>query len=221
MLKDFFELHHIGVVFLGSFNPVIIQPFWLANKKLIRDVEAKNAVVDIVHQDITRFSLDWLTIEVTPNRFTLKTTQEPFFEPMKDLILSLFSILQETPLQAVGINHLRYYALPNEERYYGFGDKLVPLSLWKEALVDPRLINLEIVEQKRKDKLPGSFSIKIQPSDLQLSTPFGVLITTNDHLGLSSPKGEREGEIIETFSNNWASSLQRSSEVINSIDSKL
>lgn len=221
MLNDFLQIHSLIVVFVGEFNPVIIQPFWLASKKLIREQEAQTANIEIIHREIVRFSLDWVHIEVTTNRLELRSTQEPYFEPLKDLAISIFEVLSETPLRAVGINNLKYFALPDKERYYHFGNKLAPLDNWSGSLKDPRLMTVEILEQKRADGLEGNYRVRVQPSDIKLSTEFGVLINTNDHLQISAESTGRNGEVIKLFGDNWTSSQKRSSDIVEDIWKKI
>jgi hypothetical protein len=215
MLNEYLQIYTFSTVVIGDFNPVIVQPSWLSNKKLIREQEAQNAKIEIIHNEITKFSIDWATFEISRDRFEIRTTQEPYFDPIKDLFVSIFQILKETPIRTVGFNHLKYYALPDEDRYYKFGNKLAPLNNWTDSLNDPRLINLEIIELKRKDKQEGQYRIKIQPSDIKLSTNYGILININDHFVVEN------NDLIKTISNNWKNSFNRSSEVAETIWSKV
>jgi len=107
MLNNYLQIHTASVVFVGEFNPVIIQPFWLANKKLIRDQEAQDAKVEIIHNEIVKFEIDWARFEITKDRFEIRTSQEPYFEPMRDLVISIFEILKETPISALVSNNLK------------------------------------------------------------------------------------------------------------------
>jgi hypothetical protein len=220
MLNDYLEIYRISAVFIGEFNPVIIQPFWLANKKLIMETEAQNAKVEIIHNEIVRFDIGWAKVEITKNRFEIRTSEEAYFEPLKDLAISIFDILKETPITALGINHLKYYALTDADTYYRFGDKLAPLSNWKDVLNDPRMSFFEIIEQKRKDGLKGKFRVRIHGSDVKLSTPYGVLVSLNDHYSAEQGQ-EREGEMVKLLGNKWKSSMDRSFEIAESIWSKI
>jgi hypothetical protein len=213
MLHDYLQVYTVSIVFIGDFNPAIAQPFWLASKKLIREQEAQSALVEVIHDEITKFKLDWLNVEVTRERFELKTSQEPYFEPMKDLAISIFRVLSETPIKALGINHLKYFALTDEKAYYEFGNKLAPLNNWNDFISNPKMMNLEIIESKRKDGLNGSFRIRIQPSDIKLATQYGVLINVNDHYGLENNSKGRNGEMINILGENWQKSVERAENV--------
>src|SRR5690606_31806467 len=163
-----------SIVLIGDFNPAIVQPFWLANRKLIREKEAQNAKMGVVHNEISKFNIDWAHFEITRMRFEIKTTKEPYFEPLRDLIVEIFKILKETSIKNVSINHLRYYDLRDKERHFNFGNKLVPLNNWTEYLRDPRLQTLNIVEKERQDGRKGHYRVTIQSPDIDLSTKYGV-----------------------------------------------
>lgn len=217
MLHDYLQIYTLSIVVNGEFNPIIIQPFWLANKKLIREQEAQGAKVEIMHNEIVKYSLDWLKIEATRNRIEFKTSQEPFFEPLRDLVISLFEILSEAPVHAIGVNHLKYFALPDKDRYFEFGNRLAPLKNFNNSLNNPRMLALEILEQKRKDKINGTYRIRIQPSDIKLSTEFAVLININDNMMLEPGQSHREGNMLKIFASNWVNSRERATEAIENI----
>jgi len=221
MIKDFLQIQTLSLVFLGEFNPVIIQPFWLSSKKLIREQEAQTAKIELIHNELVRYELDWVFVEISKNRFVLKTSKEPYFEPLKDLGLSIFEILKETPIKALGINHIFHYALTNEKTYYEFGNKLAPLSNWNSFLNDPRMLQLEILEEKRKDGLEGYYRVRIQPSDQKLNTKYGLSININDHFSLKSGETGRNKELLNSLKNNWIASSKRAIEVTEELWKKL
>jgi hypothetical protein len=215
------QIYTLAIVLIGDFNPVIMSPIWLSSKGLIREEEARKAKVELIHNDITRYELSWARVEVTQKRFEIRTSQEPYFEPLKDLAISIFDILRETPLNTVGINHLLYYAISREETYYEFGNKFAPLVNWKDILNEPRVLGLDIIELKRKDGLKGKFRVKLSPSDIPLATPFGVLIHTNDEVGLQLGETGKDREIIKHLANMWRPSMERANKVVEYIWSKL
>ena len=57
MFENILEIETFSIVFVGDFNPVILQPFWLANKGLIRESEATNAKVEVIHNEVVKFEL--------------------------------------------------------------------------------------------------------------------------------------------------------------------
>lgn len=211
-VNDFVEIKTIHLVFAGDFNPSIIQPFWLANKGLIRDSEAQDAKVEIIHNEFVRFSFDWVTIEVRQDRFDIQSSQEPYFSIVKDLCIGIFNSLKETPIKGLGINHIWHCNLRNSESYFEFGNKLAPLINF-DFLNNARMIHLDIIEQKRSDNKPGSYRIRIEPTD-KASTNFGVAININDHFGLDVNNTGRGGEMLKILKENFDSSLERCKDVV-------
>ena len=201
MLNDYLQIYKCSIVVVGSFNPAIIQPFWLAQKKLIREQEAQNAEIDMIHTGIARFKLEWCEFEILNDRFEIKSTQQHMFSAMRDLIISIFNILKETPVQAYGINHVLYYAFPDQKRYYDIGVRLGTLNNWDGILTDPRMFSVEIGEMKRNDGKDGSYRIRVQPSDIKLPLGFGIMVAINDHIQFKENKNGKEfaSSITETF----------------------
>lgn len=215
MLNEYIQIYKCSIVALGSFNPAIIQPYWLAQKKLIREQEAQNAKIGMIHTGITRYKLEWCEFDIINDRFAIKTSQENHFIPMKDLMVSIFKILKETPVKAYGINHSLYYAIPDSDRYYRLGEKLGALDLWKGVMDDPRMFFLDVGEQKRKDGQKGSFRMRISPSDMPLTTPYGIMVNINDHHDMQ--EGENANEFATSLSASFESSIERSKSLPNQL----
>lgn len=179
-LDENIERKELNIVFLGAFNPVIITPIWLASKSLIRESEANKANIKIIHNEVVEFELDWVAFNVTQRRFQITTSQEPYFEVVRDLVIGIFSILKETPISAFGINHNHVITLKTQERYYEFGNKICPLSNWSDTLNDARLQKVEIVDKSSKLKDEGSITITIY-SISEKGLSFVVGFNINDH----------------------------------------
>ncbi len=200
------EIYDLSIVFVGDINPVIISPFWLAHKGLIQETEGENAKVGIVHNEICKFDLEWASFEITRQRFQVRTTKESFFEVSKDVATSIFRLLKDTPLKLLGINHIFHYRL-DEVKYEKLGKVLVPFENWNSVLANPKLLQLEMTEEKRKDGLNGHYRIRISPSELIRS--YGVSINLNDQIGRQSEKGTGATELVDLLNKNWKLSLER------------
>lgn len=205
------EIHHLAVVIIGDFNPKIIQPNWLAFKELIQESEG-NTALEIAHSEITKFTLDWASFEITRRKFVVETTKPTFSLLIKDIIKSIFNILSETPLESVGINHNFHFKL-NQADYVNFGSKLVPFNNWETILQEPRVIQLEMQESPRQDGQNGRYRIDISPSDL--ISNFGLSIKINDHF--DAEKTNNSKHIINIIENNWESSSKRGIETIDKL----
>lgn len=212
MFEDKLQVYTLSIALLGEFNPVIIQPYWLAYKKLIRENEGANAKVELIHEELVRFKIgEWALIEATRNRFEFRTSDERHFEPLVDLAISIFSILKETPIKAMGVNHVKHYDLSNAGAYYDFGNRLVPLNNW-DVFNNPKLLEVEILEQPRSDKFDGYYRAKFSPSDL--IQPFGILFSLNDHYTFKESKtNNRTDQMISTLKDCWETSKAKATEI--------
>ena len=199
------EIYDMSIVFVGDINPVIIQPFWLAGKGLIQETEGENAKVEMIHNEIVKFELDWVSFEATRQRLMVRTTKESFFSVTKDLAISIFKILKDTPLKNLGINHILHFKL-DEESYIDIGKKLTPFDNWEGILSNPRLLQLEMTDQPRNDGFSGEYRVRITPSEL--IKPFGVSLNINDHFN-QVEKTLGSNEIIGILNNSWEISLNR------------
>jgi hypothetical protein len=202
-LRPELELEGCSVVALGSFNPAIFQPQWLAAKNLIRSSEADAAKIQIIHQQASIFSLDWLTLQVTPDRFSVETSDPTKILPLRDLVIGTFKILEHTPLTSYGFNCHRHYRMPSEPEWHAFGHFLAPKAIWKDILIEPGLRVLNMLG-KRPDS-DAVIGIQIEPS---LKIRPGVFFQINEHHDIA-PKKDDDEEIIVS-SNTLIESLRSS-----------
>jgi len=127
--------------------------------------------------------------------------------------VSVFKILRETPIRALGLNHIYDLKMPNEGKFKELGSFLTPLELWKENLGNPKLLNLEIFESKRKDGERGNRRIRINPSDQKIQ--FGVVVNVNDHFDLNI-EGERINAVAQ-LEKHWNESFFQSKNIVESL----
>ncbi len=206
--KDFLELESLSLVCLGSFNPSIIQPSWLALHNLIGNNEFESASIEIIHNGISRFTIGtWLTVDVNQNRFEVRTTMKPYFLPLKDLFNNIFKILKETPITSIGINNIFELNLKNAETYFEIGKKLTPLTFWE--MNDPRLFKLEIFERENLEIEGMSRLVTIKSSDH--NKDFGVFIGLNNHFNFQN--NSSKGQISEHM---WFTTDNSSEKLMNS-----
>lgn len=218
MLLERRQIYSFSLVALGDFNPKIIQPFWLSSKALIGEKDAEDAVIELIHSEIAKFNLTWVDVLVQQSRFELKSSQEPYFEAIRDLFIGIFGKLQETPIKSLGINHIMHFSARDDQEMFNIGNNLVPLSNW-DMLKNPRVLNLEIVENERRDGLNGKIRIKIQPSDLLIGSNMGFSININDHYSFSEKISTNE--ILRIFANQWEKSFDLAKDIVTNLEEKL
>src|SRR3989304_1023383 len=157
------EIESAVIVLRGNFNPSIVQPFWLAAHGLIRSEEAEAAKIDIITPPLASFTAVWLTLQVTQDRFSASTTDAAHYEPLRDLVVGIFSLLEHTQFDKMGINRQMHYRMPSEERWHALGHLLAPKAAWKDMMVHPGLRSL-IIEGLRVGIPEAKIYVKVEPS---------------------------------------------------------
>ncbi len=152
-----------SVVLRGSFNPAIFQPRWLAARGLLRETEANEATIELVHPEVTKFVAGWLTMVVTRDRFEVQTPDPQLHAPLRDLVVGVFELLEHTPATILGINRTMRYTLENESQWHALGHLLAPKAHWDPILTRPGLLSL-VMQGDRQDGLAGRTIVKVSPA---------------------------------------------------------
>lgn len=205
------EIESVSIVLVGSFNPKIFQPAWFAAENLIREEEEQAAKIELIHRQVAIFSLDWLHLQVTDEKFIATTTQSSFYEPLRDLVLGTFRLLRHTPILKMGLNRDCHLRMPSEDAWHAFGHRLTPQEPWSGILEKPGMRSLTM-EGVRPDNLNGYIRVRVEPS---VRVHPGVFINTNDHYEVKDSAMVRGcDEIIDILDQEWKSSLDRSAEIV-------
>ena len=185
----------------------MFHPAWFAAQELIRPREAEAAKIKIIHPDAAIFDIEWLQIRVTRNRFQATSVQEAYYEPLRDIVIGIFTLLDQTPLRAIGINRDFRYGLDSEKTWHAVGDLLAPKPVWDGLLDRPGMRSLTM-EGVRPDNYSGYIWVKVEPLT-QLE--FGVFVEVNDHYELTSDSeiATNSNQLIAILSENWEKSMER------------
>ncbi len=207
------EIEGVNVVLVGSFNPRIFQPAWFAAQKLISEKTADAAEVEVLHRDVTVFAVDWLNVQVIPERFIAVATQAPY-ELLRDFVTGTFEILNHTPVRLLGLNLDRHFKMASKEAWDGLGKRLAPPEPWESALDGPGLASLTMLGQ-RSDEQEGAVRVKVEPS---AKVEFGVHVQVNDHYVLASDGEEVPANVaVSVIREQWDSFLERSDKIATEI----
>jgi len=170
------EIDGSSIVVLGSFNPAIFHPLWFKINQLIRPEEADAAKLEVTHPAISIFSLEWFKLQAETERFIVETTDKANFGPISDLVLGTFSILDHTPVRALGINRVMHFKMDSREKWHAFGHMIAPKEVWQGVMERPGLRSLTM-EDPRDDPM-GFTRVRIEPS--KRIDP-GIFIEINNH----------------------------------------
>jgi hypothetical protein len=213
------EIKRIDVVLLGNFNPQIFSPAWFAAHELIGEQESEAAELEIIHSDVTIFTLPWCRLQVTRERFSIMTEQEAYFGVLYDLVAATFKLLEHTPVFAFGYNWESHFKCDSEKEWHNFGYYLVPNEPWKDIFKDSGMIRVEVVEKiSPEDPLEGALRIRVEPSN---RIKPGIYFNINDHYRVVDEKKVIGCKtIINKFIDNWEISQNKSAKAIDAIFEK-
>jgi hypothetical protein len=182
------EIEATNIVLLGNFNPAIFQPAWLVAHNLIRKEEGDAAKIQVIAAEVASFATDWLNLLVTQNKFQASTSDPSHYEPLRDLVLGIFLLLEHTPFDKMGINREMHFKMPSVEAWHEVGHLLVPKEIWREFLGDPGMRSVS-VEGSPKHAPDTVLRVKVEPST---RVQPGVYVETNQHHQASGPDAPRQ-----------------------------
>lgn len=217
MSKADLAIKEQSIVLLGTFNPIIVTPQWLARKGLIGDSLADAAETNVISREVSEFFLESFKILVLKDRYIASSVEEMYFDNMRDLTLNIFEYLPECPIIQLGINYHHHYAFDKHEDYIEFGHRIVPKeSLWKKVMPDPALASISI-QNTRTDNYEGKYVANVKVSKRIKQN--GVEIHINDHYDLFKPGEENvdASRAVQVIKEQWENSINKSSEIIEGI----
>jgi hypothetical protein len=219
------ELRSNRIVLLGSFNPRILQPAWLAAQNLIREAESENAEITIIHEEATVFSIDWATIEVERERLRLATTTKSETpEQLRDLAIGILETLDHTPIHVVAIQSAAHYPMASQERRDALGWKLVPPGPFEGEISRPGMAALHVNGarsgedwQGSKPPASGLVTVSVEPSSPL--APHGVFIQVDDRYPVADPEAANTGTgpAVACIKENWETSLKRAERIVEGV----
>ena len=210
-----------SIVLVGNFNPQIFQPAWFASQGLLSESEIDAVKIEIIHSSVVIFntSSNWMRLEVTNDKFIVRTSQEPYDVVIRDLIIGTFDLLRYTPITQMGINREMHFQLKSEEEWHNAGHLLTPKEIWEGIFKKPGMMSVQMRESDRSDGLKGNINVHVQPSKLHRP---GLFISVNDHVETEN-QSTTEGcdELMSIFKDYWKVSYDRSEKTIDSLLEKL
>ena len=120
------------IVLVGSFNPAIFHPEWFIKNEIIAKWEYTNDDLIII-PETTQVSLpSEQYLKVLLNQFSIKALMPSDFLRLRDIVISTFTLLKETPVSQMGLNYTSVFKL-SEEDWKSFGKKLAPIDAWTNS----------------------------------------------------------------------------------------
>ena len=203
-----------SIVLVGSFNPSIVTPAWLAGQGLLRPEEGTEKDT-IVTPEFSSFSLDWLQVQVQSDRFTVHCTDPAEYATLQELVLGIFHYLEFTPVSQVGLNRRMHFEVSSESVWHGLGDMLAPKGPWVDVMRGshregdlPGLSSLRM-EGQRDNSDAKYVRVTVEPS---LRVVPGLYIAANEHYETEGGE-EPAGTLLQYVRDDWRLSLDYASRV--------
>jgi hypothetical protein len=179
---------------------------------LLPESEVEDATVQVVHPQVCQFETERFVLQVTTDRFVAATKPNATPEPLRDLVLGTFYILEHTPATALGINRQMHFPLGSEEAWHRLGDRLAPKAGWNDVLPGrPGMRTLEIHSFKDETKGPAIL-VRVQPS---AKVQFGVYFEVNDHHPAPASNGLRD--LLTILQHEWEAANEHAIRVVRHI----
>jgi hypothetical protein len=161
------------------------------------------------------FDLSWIRIEAEVARF-VALIKEGSLTRLPDLVMSVFTLLSETPVSAVGLNHFRHYGLGGIEQWHKLGDRLAPKEPWGSFATVNRArragLRSLLMELARAQHEPAGFTrVKVEPS---VTVENGAFIEINDHYSLQAGTKMGYGEaVVSLVRDRWTETSKIADEI--------
>lgn len=207
------KIEGVSIVLRGPFTPAVFQPRWLATLGLLREREAEDATVEVIHNDVAAFKAGWLAFQSTDDYLHVSTSEWSMIEPLRDFAIGILRIFPASQPIALGINVDLHYMVESRAAFDHVGNTLAPKERWTKLLPKPGMLSLTI-NYPRPDDLNGYINVKIEPSNRMPEGVVGVYVNINDHYDVRSISqtknmdGNRSAQ--EIFQQHWQTSMDRS-----------
>lgn len=220
------EISGVSVVLLGKFNPTMLTPSWLAFHGVFTKQEAKEAELQVSHNQLSSFSTEWLVLQVTPDRLFAQTSRAPHIR-LGDLLVRLFKEqLLHAPINAIGINRDVHFLAPTAKHRDNLGRRLAPLDPWADGagIVDfsgepSGLVSLSMRQGNLEGRpVDDNINVRVESSNIVGvgAGGSGVYVGVNDHYSLASSDNgvSRASNPSVILSKNFEKSVKHSDQIV-------
>lgn len=204
-----------SIVLVGNFNPSIFHPEWFIRHNIVTawNYQEQNGAGDdaprvAVLPDLAQVEFpDQRYLTVMFNKFVLRCARATEFLTIKDMAMSAFRILQETPVAQIGMNYQVFVRIETEDLWRRFGEKMAPKEPWLTAapyineLDDKQKAFLGLLEMTmqmpRWDDLNGYIRPTLKAIDIKSRQ---LSLSINNHVVIDD---RRATEMIDYLDEHW------------------
>lgn len=211
-----------SIVLVGNMNPKIFHPEWFIRKGIVGEWDYKNEQ-DINLPDMAQVVLPAdRNITVFLNKFSITTSRSSEYLTLKDLVVSTFTLLSETPVLQLGMNFTSVIKINNLENWIKLGRELAPQSYWKNSasyindLGDEKQSELGLWHISMNMPRPDNQSGFLRPEMVILphAGPRVLAFSINNHIEVKDSSALTMTSILEE---SWDTSLALAKEITSNI----
>ncbi len=197
-----FELHEERgtIVAVGSFNPAIIQPGWLASRGILSNAEALAAQATLVPDiDVSKVVTPKWEFQTLSNRLMIQTADPGLFPQLPGVFGAVMELLEHTPVTAIGLNRTSHYKAASMAAWHGVGDQLVPKERWQ--MLEEVGMHSATLEGRRPDSPAEYLRMTVAPSAVVVP---GVAFSFNEHY---ENEGDHALTAVDLCNEQWDAAL--------------
>ncbi|GBE09145.1 hypothetical protein BMS3Abin11_02276 [bacterium BMS3Abin11] len=207
-----------SIVLVGSFNPSIFHPEWFIRHEILADwnypgrrsSSDKPSVATMPDLAQVEFQ-NQRNLQVMLNKFTLGCARASEYLSLKDIAISTFGILQETPITQMGMNYTAVIQIADKDLWIKFGELMAPKEPWVAAA--PYINDLDkekqdalgllemTMQMPRPDDLKGFIRPTLKALDLVSRT---LSISINNHVVIEDNSA---ATMIDYLNGHWEIAL--------------
>ncbi len=144
-----------------------------------------------------------MQFQVEQQRFGLTTKDASKAPIVRDLAVSIFTLLEHTPLDALGLNLHMGYSLESKQCWNDVGHSLAPKVCWNGILEKPGLAGMTMRGQ-RTDCSADRIDIRVHPTPEHEN---GVYVGFNQHYDIKTEHRKsimsRNREALRILQEDW------------------
>jgi hypothetical protein len=168
---------------------------------LIRDSEASEAAIELIHPEVAQYRAGWVHISVTRDRFSASTTDPACQGPLRDLVIGIFGLLEQTPTTRLGLNRSMHIDLLDEKSWHALGHLVAPKEPWAGILEKPGMRTL-LMEALRSDGAAGREFFRVEPSQKHAHSVF-LEVNSEYHADSKVSPGEVTSDFVGRIRSDW------------------
>lgn len=211
-----FLLSASAIVFVGNFNPAIFQPQWFDRYKIlpIQDIQwaegqkpkrteidkgqGRKMIIDevpnmIITPERADINFPSERIQVDARKFICSTNKRKYFSLIKETTVKIFSFLEHTPVQQLGINFDAHWKFKNSSQsvlrnIFASDSKRISEAIGNNYLVGGTI---------KIDKNDSIIKMKFDSSSVLED---GIYINANFHREIQT---KQAGEAVDVLNKNY------------------